>query len=304
MKKFALLIFAAFVLTCCTQRLPPTPVEISRECRMTVAEIPTSIETSEKRSCPSGMIEITGDYCITLTHRCLAGRTQDWKPVRCPNGCPTPHFCDTFVEGSAVCATKSIRGSDGRMKNVSNVVLKHFCIDDYEYPNRIGETPTVMVTWYRAKELCEAAGKRLCGDDEWTLACEGPERRPYPYGWTRDNTACNIDHDQRARGPNWGALGARAPEAIRNAEVARLDQRVPIGASPRCISPYGVHDMAGNVDEWTTNVTRAAITRNKSFFKGGHWLRGARNRCRPITDGHTPDFSGYAEGFRCCADPK
>ena len=50
-----------------------------------------------------------------------------------------------------------------------------------------------MKTWYEAQDACQAQGKRLCGDSEWTLACEGQERLPYPYGYDRDAEACNID---------------------------------------------------------------------------------------------------------------
>ena len=69
----------------------------------------------------------------------------------------------------------------------------HFCIDRYEYPNRAGATPVVATTWDEAAAQCKSEGKRLCKDTEWTLACEGDDRTPYPYGNVRDATACNFD---------------------------------------------------------------------------------------------------------------
>ena len=39
------------------------------------------------------------------------------------------------------------------------------------------------------------------------------------------------------------------------AEINRLSQRVPSGEMRGCVSPYGVRDMGGNVDEWAVNVT-------------------------------------------------
>jgi len=51
----------------------------------------------------------------------------------------------------------------------------------------------VMVSWEEARTQCAAIGKRLCTDAEWTLACEGSERLPFPYGYERDASACSID---------------------------------------------------------------------------------------------------------------
>ncbi len=47
----------------------------------------------------------------------------------------------------------------------------------------------------------------------------------------------------------WANLKTR-PE-----EIARLDQRDPSGTRESCVSPYGVHDMTGGVDEWVLNET-------------------------------------------------
>ena len=62
-------------------------------------------------------------------------------------------------------------------------------------------------------------------------------------------------------------------------------------------------DMAGDVDEWAVNVTLHGKP-YRSTFKGGHWMYGARNRCRPVTATHDEATVYYAEGFRCCAEPK
>jgi formylglycine-generating enzyme required for sulfatase activity len=234
-------------------------------------------------ACPAGMLEIDGLYCTALMHRCIrGGRTKEGER----SDRPDPYYCDEYKLGHAKCLGKQQR--------------KHFCIDDYEHPNREGAIPMVMVSWYEAKRLCEEQGKRLCGDDEWTLACEGPDRRPFTYGWERDSGACNID--KLWRKPDDGLLAQRdaAPERIA-AEIDRLSQRVPSGSMPRCVSPYGAHDMGGNVDEWCVNVTLDGKP-YQSIFKGGHWVGGARNRCRPYTESHDETTAYYAEGFRCCAD--
>jgi formylglycine-generating enzyme len=231
--------------------------------------------------CPAGMREVEGAYCTALVHRCIkGGRRLDGQA----SGSPSPYHCDEYQPGYARCL-----GAERPLR---------FCIDDFEFPNQEGATPAVMVTWHEARSLCQLQGKRLCGDDEWTLACEGPERLPYPYGWKRDRSACNIDRPWRK--PDDGALAGKDLERLA-AELERLSQSVPSGSMPGCVSPFGVHDMGGNVDEWTVNVTLHGRP-FRSMFKGGHWCGGARNRCRPTTESHDETTAYYAEGFRCCAD--
>jgi hypothetical protein len=240
--------------------------------------------SSKPTTCPEHMLEVKGSYCTDLMHRCVkGGKTHLGEDTQEPE----PFYCDKYEIGFAKCLGKE--------------EVKHFCIDEYEYPNQLGVIPTVMVSWYEARQLCEEQHKRLCGDDEWTLACEGPERLPYAYGWIRDRTACNIDHLWVA--PNDGLLLNKTanPKALQ-AEVERLSRRVPSGSMPGCSSPYGVMDMGGNVDEWAVNVTLHGKP-YQSVFKGGHWVSGARNRCRPLTASHDETTAYYAEGFRCCANP-
>lgn len=170
-----------------------------------------------------------------------------------------------------------------------------FCIDRYEWPNREGALPTVVVSWRDAAAMCRAAGKRLCSEDEWTLACEGPAMFPYPWGYRRDANACNIDQHSVTydRDAVTSSDHARAVAA-----AARVSRAVPSGSNARCASPYGVRDMVGNVDEWTVSRTGEPF---RSVLKGGYWGR-VRTRCRPATRRHDEGFRFYQIGFRCCAD--
>lgn len=222
-------------------------------------------------ACPEGMVEVEGEYCPRLEQRCLRYMDPEGAfPRRCAEFAPT-----------GPCATKTAK--------------RHFCIDRYEWPNQEGEEPLVMKTWYEARDACARAGKRLCGDTEWTVACEGQERLPYPYGYERSAEACNIDKPHPA--VNERALGSRDP-AVREAEARRLWQGEPSGARPACVSPYGVFDMTGNVDEWVVNESGRPY---RSGLKGGYW-GPVRDRCRPMTTAHSESFSFYQIGFRCCAD--
>jgi len=159
---------------------------------------------------------------------------------------------------------------------------KRFCIDREEYV-RPGDTlPLANQSWTSASRVCALDGKRLCLESEWQFACEGEEMRPYPYGWERDATACNVDV--------MTGLG----------KVGKLvDHRTPASAHPRCVSPFGVHDMAGNVDEWATvdGLPRG----QREVMKGSWWLPG-RHACRAGQGGHGASYGGTESGTRCCAD--
>ncbi len=98
----------------------------------------------------------------------------------------------------------------------------HFCIDRFEYPNRRGAYPWIMVSWNESRRICASEGKRLCTEAEWTFACEGEKALPYPYGYQRDSEACVIDKPWRAY--NADALYSHDTSRA-GAELALLSQR-------------------------------------------------------------------------------
>ncbi len=153
-------------------------------------------------------------------------------------------------------------------------------MDRYEYPNRQGERPLVHVSWTDAARQCAAAGKRLCREDEWELACTAGRGQAYSYGAARVGGRCNADQTQQAE------------NAI-----------APAGSFPDCRNAAGVYDLNGNVSEWvaTTNasfggtlgVIRGDTAWPSADYGGSCWSRHAH----PVTDRQYGD-----DGFRCCAD--
>ena len=204
----------------------------------------------------------TGSYCPDVEQRCL-----EWMD---PPGTPYEHFrCKRYAQ-PAVCHGKRVH--------------KRFCIDATERTEgRRGDLPRNHMSWGpRPARLCESDGARLCKASEWQFACEGEELRPYPYGWERDATTCNVDV--------MTGLG----------KVGQLvDHRTPASAHPRCVSPFGVHDMAGNVDEWAT--VDGLPKGEREVMKGSWWLPG-RHACRSGQGGHGAWYGGTESGARCCAD--
>jgi formylglycine-generating enzyme required for sulfatase activity len=185
-----------------------------------------------------------------------------------------------------------------RQRCVGREEHRRFCIDEYEYPNQKGAHPTWMVSWYDAQATCASLGKRLCYESEWVSACEGPDHTPFPYGYARDNTKCNIDNQWIQ--PNLPDVYSKDPQT-RLLELSRLDQSAPSGSLPGCVSGFGVRDLTGNFDEWVTVDSYIDDKSGWAGLKGGAWGH-VRNACRPMTTSHPPDFTYYFIAFRCCRE--
>lgn len=225
-------------------------------------------------ACPEGMKLVEGDYCTEVEQKCL----RSWfdKSNR-------KVVCEEF-EPTTRCTGERVK--------------KRFCIDTYEWPNIKGERPEVMNIFYQAQVKCAAVGKRMCTESEWTLACEGPEMKPYPYGYRRDATKCNGDHPWD--GPNMRLVAKRDAH-----ELGRLWRGVRSGSQPSCISDYGVADMPGNADEVVASEHVGSDWKSHfdSVHTGGPWYKGVRNQCRPKIYTHDEGFYYYFLSFRCCAEP-
>jgi sulfatase modifying factor 1 len=275
-----LAVFALVLATAAKPRAPadtppspsvPPSIEDGGDVAHPAPEAPPAkriVRAAPAGACPGGMVYVEGDECSEVEEPCLEWATElpGTEVMRCL------HF------GPSRCTGK--------------LTHERFCIDRYEYPNTKGALPWVMKSWEQATSSCTARARRLCTGSEWTLACEGEERLPYPYGFDRDPSACNIDRPLSGPFPRWVE---RQPRGV---DVSLVDWRAPSGEMDRCVSPYGVHDMTGNVDEWVVNETGHPYA---SGLKGGYW-GPVRDRCRPMTVAHDEKFTFYQIGFRCCAD--
>jgi sulfatase modifying factor 1 len=231
-------------------------------------------EASSDNACPSGMKLVETDYCPNMQRTCVE---EEWSPQN------KITICHRFAT---------------RQKCIGREEHRRFCIDEYEYPNQRGAHPTWMVTWYDAQATCGSLGKRLCYESEWVSACEGPDKLPFPYGYARDNTKCNIDNSWIQ--PSLPDIYSQDPRT-RLIELSRLDQSAPSGELAGCVSGFGVRDLTGNFDEWVTVDQRVDDKSGWAGLKGGAWGH-VRNACRPMTTSHPPEFAYYFIAFRCCRE--
>lgn len=192
-------------------------------------------------------------------------------------------------------------GSGGGACPADMATVGPFCMDRYEAPNQAGQDPLVMESAVTAAAWCAARGKRLCTEDEWDTACEGPQKTTYPYGDTHVASRCNDDKI-------WKVVDEAAlntwPSAAAQAEEKKLWQGAPSGSYPECVSSFGVFDLTGNIEEWVVR-SQPHVNDYPHVLKGCYWAGcygGAKPRCGSTNPAHADGFLFYETGFRCCKD--
>lgn len=135
--------------------------------------------------------------------------------------------------------------------------------------------PINCVDWSQADAYCRAAGKRLPTEAEWEYAARGgKEARAYSWG--------SEDPDGRTcwKSPHSCPVKSFQPGA------------------------FGLHDMSGNVWEWTDTWYQAypwpGVRGQHKVFRGGGWSRRFTKWMSPtLRNRSAPKEWGSHLGFRC-----
>lgn len=162
---------------------------------------------------------------------------------------------------------------------------------------RVADHPVVCVDWFQAKRYCSWRGGRLPSEAEWELAARGTDARPFPWGSEPPSCERAVVKD-----PVPGC-GTGATQAVRSK---------PAGASP-----FGVHDMSGNVWEWVadwfdpgyyaaspTDSPKGPLLGTEKVVRGGCWASSQARSLMVTERGRfAPGIASDYRGFRCAADP-
>ncbi|MDY0000200.1 MAG: SUMF1/EgtB/PvdO family nonheme iron enzyme [Polyangia bacterium] len=175
--------------------------------------------------------------------------------------------------------------------------------------------PVNCIGWDRSRAYCQWLGGDLPSDAQWEKAARGTDERFYPWGEaTPDCSRANYDkngsyNEDTGTGAGYGCSPASSPVTW---EVGHL-------TSTKGNSPYGLKDMAGNVDEWVLDcydrdfyaecaATECMDPVNLFELDCSHMIRGGSalsiepEFLNTIEKGPASDIS-VGDGLRCVKSP-
>lgn len=174
--------------------------------------------------------------------------------------------------------------------------FESFLQEDGSAGSGVHQIPATRMSWFAARDACQASGKRMCSEEEWVAACQNRapvdddnngqfaddmvEGTSYPYSDYHNRSRCWDGHQR-------GTLcGEDRDQPCRP---------VYTGQMPGCVSEAGVYDLTGNVEEWVGSTAEEAVLLGGSFDTSNDHAR-----CYRRNDTYGAGFANVRTGFRCC----
>lgn len=152
--------------------------------------------------------------------------------------------------------------------------------------------PVNCLAWSQARTYCQWLGGDLPTEAQWEYAARGSENLDYPWG----NSA---PFDELC----WSGVTPRSGTCVVNSFSAG-------------VSPFGLHDMVGNVSEWVLdwygpfgslpeNDPTGSPTGSVRVNRGGSWSYDSAATMRAaFRNRNAPTYSHNDLGFRCARNPR